>query len=188
MQRGFKSRCEEMAISLRTELGLREVDPLPPEQLADYLDVFIWPVTELELNEDDLRQLLVVDSNSWSAITVSAAGYDALVTNPLHRSGRLSSDLMHELSHLLLGHEPTTMYVIGDEGLTLREYDPSKEKEADWLAGALLLPRKSLLTIVNGSTDYESVCHRFGVSLQMLKFRMSVTGVKRQMERRRRIG
>ena len=188
MQRGFKSRCEEMASSLRTELGLRDVDPLPPEQLASYLDVFIWPVTELELNEDDLRQLLDVDCDSWSAITVSVAGYDALVTNPRHRSGRLSSDLMHELSHLLLGHEPTTMYVIGDEDLTLREFDPSKEKEADWLAGALLLPRRALLAIVNQRADYQSMCHKYGVSLPMLKFRMSVTGVKQQVERRRRIG
>ena len=50
---------------------------------------------------------------------------------------------MHELAHLLLGHDPTTMYVVGEEGLALREFDQSKEQEADWLAGALLLPRGS---------------------------------------------
>lgn len=185
MQRGFKSRCEEMANSLRTELGLREVDPLPPEQLASYLDVSIWPVTELGLDEETLRHLLVVDSDSWSAITVSAAGRDALITNPRHRSGRLSSDLMHELAHLLLGHDPTTMYVVGDEGIALREFDQAKEQEADWLAGALLLPRGALLAIVNGRTDYGSACYTFGVSRQMLEFRLRVTGVKRQIERRR---
>ena len=103
MQRGFKSRCEEMSNSLHAELGLREGDPLLPAQLASYLDVFIWPVTELELDEDDMCQLLKVDSDSWSAITVSAAGREAVITNPRHRSGRLSSDVMHELSHLLLG-------------------------------------------------------------------------------------
>ena len=185
MLRGFKSRCEEMSNSLRTELGLRQEDPLPPEQLASYLEVSIWPVTELGLEEDDLQQLLQVDCDSWSAITVSAAGREALITNPRHRSGRLSSDVMHELAHLLLGHEPTTMYVVGDEGLALREFDQSKEQEADWLAGALLLPRGALLAIVNRRADYETACDAYGVSRQMLEFRMRVTGVKRQVERRR---
>ena len=87
MQRGFKSRCEEMANSLRVELGLGRVDPLPPEQLASYLDVAIWPVTKLGLDKDDLNQLLEVDYDSWSAITVSALGREAVITNPRHRAG-----------------------------------------------------------------------------------------------------
>ena len=188
MQRGFKSRCEEMSNSLRAELGLREVDQLPPDQLASYLDVFIWPATELGLDEDDLRQLLEVDCDSWSAITVSAVGREAVITNPSHRAGRLSSDVMHELSHLLLGHAPTTLYVIGEEGLALREFDQTKEQEADWLAGALLLPREALLAIANGRADYDTVRHKYGVSRQMLDFRLRVTGVQRQMDRRRQRG
>ena len=188
MQRGFKSRCEEMSNSLRAELGLREVDPLLPEQLASYLDVFIWPATELGLDDDDLHQLLEVDYDSWSAVTVAAAGREAIITNPRHHAGRLSSDLMHELSHLLLGHDPTTLYVIGEEGLALREYDQAKEQEADWLAGALLLPRKALLVIANRGSDYDPVLHEYGVSRQMLDFRLRVTGVQRQMGHRRKRG
>lgn len=188
MQRGFKSRCEEMSNSLRAELGLREVDPLLPDQLASYLDVFIWPATVLGLDEGDLHQLLEVDSDSWSAITVSAADREAVITNPSHRAGRLSSDVMHELSHLLLGHDPTTLYVIGEEGLALREFDQSKEQEADWLAGALLLPRGALLDIANGGVDYDTVRNTYGVSRQMLDFRLRVTGVQRQMGRRRKSG
>ena len=185
MQRGFKSRCEEMANSLRIELGLRAVDPLPPEQLALYLDVSIWPVTDLGLEQEDLRQLLEVDVDSWSAITVSYLGREAVVTNPRHRSGRLSSDVMHELAHLLLGHEPTTVYVIGEEGLALREFDQTKEQEADWLAGALLLPRGALLAIEDQDVDYGAICRKYGVSRQMLDFRMRMTAVKQQVERRR---
>ena len=188
MQKGFKSSCEQMSNSLRAELGLREVDPLLPYQLASYLEVFIWPATELELDEDDLCQLLEVDCDSWSAITVSAAGREAIITNPRHRAGRLSSDIMHELGHLLLGHDPTTLYVIGEEGLALREFDRSKEQEADWLAGALLLPRGALLAIANGEADYDTVRHKYGVSRQMLEFRLRATGVQRQMDRRRKRG
>ena len=185
MQRGFKSRCEEMSISLRAELGLQAVDPLLPEQLASYLEVAIWPVTDLGLEGADLSQLLDVDHDSWSAITVSSAGREAIVTNPRHTGGRSSSDVMHELAHLLLGHEPTTMYFVGAEGLALREFDQSKEQEADWLAGALLLPRGALITIANQDTDYGDVCRHYGVSRQMLEFRIRVTAVKQQVQRRR---
>ena len=95
---------------------------------------------------------------------------------------------MHELAHLLLGHDPTTVYIIGEEGLALREFDQPKEQEADWLAGALLLPRGVLLAVVNGGADDSDVCHTYGVSQQMLEFRIRMTGVKRQIERRRKRG
>ena len=185
MQRGVKSRCEEMSTSLRAGLELGEADPLLPEQLASYLDVLIWPVTDLGLDDEDLRQLLEVDFDSWSAITVSSSGQDAIITNPRHRAGRLSSDVMHELAHLLLGHDPTTVYVIGEEGLALREFDQPKEQEADWLAGVLLLPRRALLEIVNTDLDYETTCRRYGVSRQMLDYRIRMTAVKQQIQRRK---
>lgn len=186
MKRGFKSRCEEMSKSLRAELRLGAAEPLTPNQLASYLDVSIWPVTDLGLENKDLKQLLVVDGDSWSAITVSFAGRDAIVTNPRHRKGRFSSDVMHELAHLLLGHEPTKVYVVGGADLALREYDQPKEREADWLAGALLLPRGALLAIAHRNLDDKTVSREYGVSRQMLRFRLNVTGVRRQVERQRR--
>lgn len=181
MQRGFKSRCEAMALSLRAELGLDESAPLAPEQLAGYLDVHILSVLDVGAEEADLNQLLKVDPDSWSAMTVSASGYDAIITNPFHRSGRLANDLMHELSHLLLGHEPTIMYVVGDEGLALREYDQGKEEEANWLAGVLLLPRPALLEAGRARIPERVICETYGVSKQMLKYRMNATGVRRQL-------
>ena len=186
MERGFKSRCEEMSRSLRAELALDPAAPLLAERLASYLGVHVLSVKELGLSPEDLRQLLHNDPDSWSAITVSAAGKDAIIVNPHHRSGRYSSDVMHEMAHLLLRHEPSTMFFAGQENLALRGFNKDAEEEANWLAGALLLPRDALVNLRTRNCPTETACEEFGVSRQMLDFRMRVTGVERQFSRKRK--
>ncbi len=185
MERGFKTRCEEMSRSLRVELGLDRAAPLPAEQLASYLGVYLWSVEDLGLAPADLRQLVHDNPDSWSAITVSAADRDAIILNPNHRRGRYSSDVMHELAHLLLGHEPSTMFFAGQENLALRGFNEAAEEEANWLAGALLLPREALMRLRAQDRPKDVVCDEFGVSRQMMEFRMRVTGVERQFSRKR---
>ena len=188
MERGFKSRCEEMSRSLRAELGLDQAAPLPAEQLASYLGVYLWSVEDLGLAPADVTQLVRTDPDSWSAITVSAADRDAIILNPNHRRGRYSSDVMHELAHLLLGHEPSTMFFAGQENLALRGFNKAAEDEANWLAGALLLPRDALVTLRAQNKPKDVACDEFGVSRQMMDFRMRVTGVERQFSRKRKSG
>ncbi len=183
MERGFKARCEEMAHSLRLELHLEPADPLSPDELASYLDVYIWSVTDLGLSAEDVRQLVNEDPDAWSAITVSALGREAIIVNPNHRGGRYSSDVMHELAHLLLGHTPRSWFFAGSEDLALRAYDPAAEEEANWLAGALLLPREALVSTKRQRASDQVICERYGVSRQMLAFRKRVTAVDRQFGR-----
>ena len=186
MERGFKSRCEEMSRSLRAELGL---GPRAPLLAADAGGLFGGggvvrggPGAE---SVKMLAQLLVKDPDSWSAVTVSAAGREAIIVNPTHRWGRYSSDVMHELSHLLLGHEPSTMFFAGEEGLALRGYNKDAEEEANWLAGASsFATRRTCVFLCRGSYPLDLACEEFGVSRKMLAFRMRVTGAERQHSRR----
>ena len=185
MERGFKSRCEEISRGLRLELGLMPENPLKVENLAMHLGILVWSVSEIGLDEDALRQLVEVDSDSWSAITVSVLDKDAVIYNPTHSSrGRHSSNIMHELAHLILDHDPTTMFFIGEGELALRGYDSSIEEEANWLAGALLLPRPALVHIRRRRLSDGAACEIYGVSNQMLNYRMRMTGVERQFRRR----
>ena len=184
MERGFKTRCEEMSRSLRAELGLNPGSPLSAEELAAYLGVYLWSVEDLGLDPEDVAQLVERDPDSWSAVTVSAVGRDAVLLNPRHRRGRFSSDVMHELAHLLLDHDPSTIFFAGDEALALRGYNKDSEEEANWLAGALLLPRDALMRLRAENSSPDDACCEFGVSRQMLSFRLRVTGVDRQFSRR----
>lgn len=186
MERGFKSRCEEMSRSLRAELGLDPASPLPAERLASYLGVYLWSIEDLGLAPADVKQLVHDDPDSWSAITVSAADRDAIILNPNHRRGRYSSDVMHELAHLLLGHDPSTMFFAGQENLALRGFNKAAEEEANWLAGALLLPRDALVRLRAHNRAKDVMCDEFGVSRQMMEFRMRVTGVERQFARKKK--
>ena len=180
MERGFKSRCEEISRRLRLELGLTPVGPMAVEELARYLDVSLRSVADIGLSPEDLSQLLEVDQDSWSAITVSVLDKDAVIFNPTHSDGRHSSNVMHELAHLILGHDPTTMFFVGEGELALRGYNADTEGEADWLAGALLLPRDALVHIRKRHIGDDQVSKIYKVSNQMLKYRLRMTGVNQQ--------
>ena len=91
---------------------------------------------------------------------------------------------MHELAHLILGHDPNTVFFVGESDLALRGYNRSDEDEANWLAATLLLPRDVLVHLQRRRISGQSALAAYGVSQQMLKFRMNVTGVNRQFRRR----
>ena len=83
-----------MARGLRTELSLKQIDPLPPPILAAHFDVMVVALADIpEVEPADIHQLLEVDPESWSASTVSAAGRDVIITNTGHTGGRPSSDI-----------------------------------------------------------------------------------------------
>jgi hypothetical protein len=183
-RRGFKSWCEEVSCSVRREQGLRDVDPLPPAALAASLGVFLVPVEEVPGVSADVRLRLVRDHrDGWSAITVSSGGRTLVVFNSGHSAARRSSDLMHELAHVFLRHVPRRSFVDPTRNLLLRTFDADQEEEAEWLAACLLLPRAALLLARATRWPDDSVCRRYGVSADLLRFRVNVTGVDRQVRR-----
>src|SRR5688572_11014851 len=105
MQRGFKTWCENVAAQVRHELQLEPVAPLPYTAMAEYLGVPIWSPDEIRGLSAKARRVLQDQSDGWSAITVSWGGKDAVIFNPHHTGGRRSSDVMHELAHVFIGHK-----------------------------------------------------------------------------------
>lgn len=183
-KRGFKAWCERVALEKRTELGLRPIDPLPPARLAETIGVRIWTPEEVpDLPSDCLRTLLQDDPDSWSAVALRLPGIDLIIVNSAHSKARQVSNLMHELAHILLGHNPSRVDVSEEGHLLLRTHDQSQEEEANWFSGCLLLPRPCLFSILrNGGATKESA-QSFGVSLDMLTYRLRVTGVEIQARR-----
>jgi len=183
-ERGFKSWCENVALGLRAELGLTKTDPLPPQTLADYLEVRFWTPRQIQgLSQEALKILLQTEKGNWSAVTVSYNGLDAIMYNPTHSPGRQSSDIMHELSHILIGHKPSTVLLSPDGVLALRSFDRKQEDEANWLSGCLLLPRPALLFIMQSGMNQDEACQRYQVSDDLLTYRLNITGVIAQIKR-----
>ena len=182
--RGFKTRCENISIEIRKNLDLKKTDPLSPEALAEYLGVYLLKPIDIEnLSEKSRTQLLRKDKDSWSAVTISYLGVDIIAYNPTHSKWRHSSDIMHELSHIILGHKPSqVVFITPETQIALRDYNQDLEEEATWLSGCLLLPREALLSIRRSGISDADACHEYGVSIDLLTFRMNKTGINSQIK------
>jgi Zn-dependent peptidase ImmA (M78 family) len=108
-----------------------------------------------------------------------------IIFNSSHRGGRPASDLMHELAHVIIGHEPARVDVTEDGSLILNTYNRDQEDEANWLAGCLLLARDALLWIKRQGLDPREAAKQYGVSVAMLQYRLNVSGVEQQLQRTR---
>ena len=195
-KRGFKAWCERVSLEKRAELGLRATDPLNPANLAGILGIEVWAPSDVPgLSRECVETLLHEDPDSWSAVTLRLPGADLIILNSAHSVARQNSDLMHELAHILLAHTPTRVDVTDDQQLLLRTHDGTQEEEASWLAGCLLLPRPALLEILRLGGATREAARKYGVSLDMLTYRIRVAGVEIQARRagfrsapRRRLG
>jgi hypothetical protein len=184
-KRGFKTSCEQLALQRRVQLKLRATDPLQPRALAESLGIrVLTPADVPSLSAQCLRTLLQDDPDSWSGITLRLGAHrDLIIVNSSHSRVRQASDLVHELAHILLGHNPTRVDVTADQELLLRTHDPAQEDEAAWLGGCLLLPRPALLAIMRDGGPTADAARRYGVSMEMLMYRFRVTGVDLQTRR-----
>ncbi|NNN07162.1 MAG: ImmA/IrrE family metallo-endopeptidase [Elusimicrobia bacterium] len=181
--RGFKTWAERTATSLRRELGLSPDAPLPHQKLADYLEIqVIEPKGISGMTDELLRQLLETDSAGWSGTTFTLGGKHTVIYNPSHSSGRQSSDITHEFSHIIIGHEPSKLILSADGEMVMRSHDQKQEDEASWLAGCILLPREALLHVARAG-QLDSACQKYSVSKELLQFRLRVTGVHYQIGR-----
>lgn len=192
LERGFKSWAERISAGIRRDLHLGPSEPLPPETLAEYLDVTLWTPRDVpDLSREVVAQLLDVDPRGWSATAQEVEGRAVIVYNPRHSRGRQAADITHELAHLLLGHEPSTIIVSHDGAIAMRSYNRSQEDEASWLAACLLLPRIALLPRVRAGKSASDIAAEFGVSEPLAAYRIRICGVDAQVRalaRRRRTG
>ena len=186
MRRGFKTWCEATAARYRTALGLEPQDPLIPEDLAAHLGVTVLRPEEVPtLSEASLRQLTYYDSDSWSAVTMRVGDRNLTIVNSAHAKTRQRSSLSHELAHIILDHEPGRIDLSPEGHLLLNSFEREQEEEADWLSGTLLVPRAGLVIAYRSNQDSGILAKRFGVSVDMLNWRLRMTGVATQARRAR---
>ena len=97
---------------------------------------------------------LVVRDRHW----VLSCSRMFIVTNPLRSTGRLNSDLAHELSHILLGHDLSEVREVN--GVPFRTCQPNEEEEATAFGGTLLLPRPLLLSAARLRASSNDIAER----------------------------
>ncbi len=184
MRRGFKTWCENTAEKHRTALGLKPEDSLDPEDLASHLGVTVWRPEEVPgLAASSLRRLTDSDPDSWSAVTIQHGATSLIIVNSAHELTRQRSSITHELAHLILDHTPGRIDLSPAGYLLLSSFQREQEDEADWLSGTLLVPRAGLVVMYHSTQIPQDLASRFQVSVDMLNWRLRMTGVATQARR-----
>ena len=183
LPRGFKANAERESLRLRGELGLRPTEALDVTKLADYMDVEIVSAGDL-IDVARLEELERIQAYSFSAATFDIGDRTIIVFSPLRTSGRLASDIAHELSHILLKHELSEVREIS--GVPFRTCRPEEEEQATNFGGTLLLPRPLLVSAARRGLRPEEIADRYGVTVEMARFRYNSTGISRQIKSRAR--
>lgn len=182
MQRGFKSQCESTATAVRAEMGLQPHERLDARDLASHLEIPLHPLSSLNGDNGVAEAIGHVMGNSavLSAMTIFPdwpLPLRVVIFNDSNSDARQNSDVAHELSHGLLMHEPRCAIMNG-----CRDYSRSEEDEAAWLSGCLLVPRAAAVAIAMAGTPMGVAAIEYGVSTQMMTFRVNSTGARRQAQ------
>lgn len=193
MRRGFKTEAERHATSLRTQIGASEYETIRLPALARHLKVSVLSAERVLGGLDLLTALHEEQPGVWSAATLPVPGRTVVVYNPINfegevldparaqRDGRTRSNVAHEFAHLILRHELRQIQRIGDH--TFFACDHEQEDEANWLAGALLLPRPLLVAAARRGDTAEQIEKANFVTAQMATFRLNTTGARMQAAR-----
>lgn len=192
LERGFKSWAERLSEGVRRDLSVSPSGALDPYKLAAHLAVeLLTPQDIVGIPQEVLDQLLEKDPWGWSAVTQIVGKRTIVIFNPRHSAGRRASNVMHEMAHLLLDHEPSKIMLLHDGSLVMRTFDQRQEDEANWLSGCLLLPRVALLRVARERKSTQEIAIEFGVSEVLVNYRVRITGVAaqaRSASRARRTG
>jgi Zn-dependent peptidase ImmA (M78 family) len=184
VKRGFKSECESIAAGVRAEMGLDLRAPLDARDLAVHLGIPVHPVSAIRGNAVAAAvRHIYANAGVLSAMTIFPEWprrRRLIVFNDAHSDAWQNSDVAHELAHGLLLHEPRQAILNG-----CRDYSRPEEDEAAWLSGCLLVPREAALMVATAGTLMAVAAAQFGVSTQMMTYRVNVTGARRQAERAR---
>lgn len=178
---GFvKKHVTDLAYATRDELGLLPWDRLDPLVLAEHLAIPVWRLSELrDADPRAADTFLREDPSAFSAVTVFAGSRRVVIHNDSHSPGRQASNICHELGHGLLLHEASPAL----DGSGCRDWDQVMEDQAQWMAGALLVHEKGLTAALRRGKSHDSIAAQFGVSVDMVSWRINMTGALRRVRR-----
>lgn len=162
----------EVAQEERELLGLGPTDKFDPYKLAEAHGIPVYPLSELtrwDLSTEAHSHFAGRNAGTWSAALVPIGKSRMIVENDGHAGVRRRASIAHELGHHLLEH-PFDAALIGEDHERL--FDKTKEKEATFMAGELLVPDAAARKAAYARWDNGQVALAYGVSEQFAQMQM----------------
>lgn len=179
LRRGFKAKAERLAKSYREDLNIHPCGALCAFKLAEHLSVPIHPATKFLSLEDEI--LWLSQDCEWSALTMpNCEGKQIILHNPFHSNGRQQSDLMHELAHIICEHKHEEINHEIPLPFGMRNYNIVEEEEAKCLGSTLQLATPCLLWAKKRKFNNEAIAEYFKASIEMVSYRMNMTGIAKR--------
>jgi hypothetical protein len=179
LRRGFKTEANAYSREFRQELGLLAEDPLCPFKLAQHLGVRATPLEQFANDEPEAYRYLQSKQGrkEFSAITLCFGMERLIIYNDAHSRPRTTSNVAHELSHIILMHPAKPPF---DKNGS-RHYDAKLEEEANWLGPALLISEEAALKIGRERKSHSIAASEYGVSTEVLRMRLNVLGIQKRL-------
>lgn len=182
-RRGFVKEAEEYALEFRRELEFKDNDPLCPFKLADHLEVPVIGLSKHPTIPEEIKKYFATQGNSkFSATALVDGPKKYIIHNDFQHPNRQTSNIMHELAHIILGH-PAKPPMLADG---CRNIDARIEKEANDLGFTLLIPKPAALRAVEEFPSVKQAALFFNVSEKLLQYRIRKADAFRWAQNRAR--
>ncbi len=195
-----RKQYELRALALRDFAGLGDYERLDPFALARFAKLMVVDFDQVEgLSPESRAHLLGPAAEQWSGGACSRPlpnGWRIVILNPAHGIRRNRATLMEEIAHVFLGHQPNRLAAVGSgskvrqaasagrnstesatikDGALARDYHKADEEAAYAVGAAALVPYPALRRMVQESRSADQIARRFGVSWQLVEYRIKVT-------------
>ena len=163
----------EVAGEEREGLSLGPLDQLDPYALAEAHGISVYSLSELrdwELSDAAHAHLHGANGASWSAALVPLGSARVIVENDGHALVRRRASIAHELGHHFLEHSFDSV-ILGEDHK--RQFDTTQEKQANFMAGELLVPQEAAKKAAYSKWNNSQVAVEYGVSEQFAQMQMT---------------
>jgi Zn-dependent peptidase ImmA (M78 family) len=115
-----------------------------------------------------------MQADNWWAVGVPTEP-PMILFHPLQPKTRLESSVMHEISHLILGHKPERlMPLVGS--FVGRDYPKQNEEEARYLGSCLQISEPGIDWSIQRRLTLAEIAKHFGASQRLVQYRLNMTG------------
>lgn len=169
-RRGFQSEAERISCEVREKVGLSPTDSIDLAAVCSEFEINILRMTELPC---DSSLFQATQNGKFSAMMAHIGIQSAIIHNDTHHEHRQRSNICHELAHCFLGHKACTL--MDEDGP--RSHNGNIEAEANFLGGALLLPKAAAFYVLKHGLKSQARTI-YGISNRMLTYRLGVSGAQ----------
>lgn len=175
----------DLASEERLNLGVGMHQELDPYALCAEHGINVYTVESLQsfgATANAINYFTTLNPSAWSAALVPIGSARVIIENETHARVRRRSSIAHELGHFLLEHAFNGV-LLGEDHK--RQFDETKEKQATFLSGELLIPLQAAQQAAYEGWSNTRVATVFNVSEQFAQMQMKGPRVRAQRAARK---